>query len=434
MLADMKLSAVDDPTLDDLDGVTATGLVQDASIIPGLMKLVTGYTQMVDAIRQRFDVVGHGSRSAEPSNLFEFAYDWRRDNRASARQLKRLIDERLHAWREYTSDKDAKVILLAHSMGGLVSRHYLEVLEGWQDCLALVSFGTPYRGSLNALQFLANGYKVATLDLTDCLRSYSSIYQLLPTYPVVRDGEGFRRTTELNLKNVDKARAESAMKFHYDIAEQVEKHAADARYLKDGYKILPFVGTNQPTLQSAVLEAGGLTMNVELPPVVDQQLEAGDGTVPRFSASPEELDNEFRKTFAPQKHGMLQASSHILGDLISRLEQMQVPRMKAIRGPEVRAEGAAISLSVEDAYAGGEPVEFRAAVLNMAGSDWKVIGTVSDARGDKGADAVEFSCAGEEWVARVIGLPAGVYRLDVLTTFPYPVGPPTVTDLFEVMK
>lgn len=80
---DMKLSAVDDPTLDDLDGVTATGLVQDACIIPGLMKLVTGYTGMVDAIRQRFDVVGHGSRSAEPSNLFEFPYDWRRDNRAT---------------------------------------------------------------------------------------------------------------------------------------------------------------------------------------------------------------------------------------------------------------------------------------------------------------------------------------------------------------
>src|SRR4029434_11089128 len=30
---------------------------------------------------------------------------------------------------------------------------------GWRDCRALITFGTPYRGSANALNYLANGYK-----------------------------------------------------------------------------------------------------------------------------------------------------------------------------------------------------------------------------------------------------------------------------------
>lgn len=434
MLKDLTLPAVDDYTLDDLgDGVSAEGLMQNASIVPGLVKMVTGYTDLVKAIRDRFDVVGHGLQSDEPSNLYEFAYDWRRDNRASARQLKRLIEDRLHSWREYTSDKNAKVILLAHSMGGLVSRHYLEVLEGWRDCLALVSFGTPYRGSLNALRFLVQGYKQATLDLTDCLRSYTSVYQLLPTYPVVKDGESYCRATEIEAEPLDKTRAQAALAFHQAIADLVDKHNTDATYVREGYRVVPFVGTRQPTLQSATLANGKLTLSAKLPPDVYPLLEAGDGTVPRFSATPMELDNEFRETFVPQKHGALQASSIILSDLISRLEQMQVPRTKAIRGPEISTEGAAIALSVEDLYLGSEPAEFRASVLNMAGNSWKVIGSVSRADGGDGSLPLEFKPDAAEWVARAPALPPGLYRLIVRTTLDYPLGPPPVDDLFEVV-
>jgi triacylglycerol esterase/lipase EstA (alpha/beta hydrolase family) len=68
-------------------------------------------------------------------------------------------------------------------MGGLVARYYLEVLEGWRDCRALITFGTPYRGSANALNYLANGYKKLFLDLTEVMRSFSSIYQL-PYFPL----------------------------------------------------------------------------------------------------------------------------------------------------------------------------------------------------------------------------------------------------------
>lgn len=433
MLDDLRIHGVDDYTLDDLgDGVKAVGLAQDASIIPGLVKIVTGYNDLVAAIRARFDIIGHGFQSAEPSNLFEFPYDWRRDNRASARRLQHLVEDRVRLWREYTGDRSAKVILIAHSMGGLVSRYYLEALEGWRDCLALISLGTPYRGSLNALRFVIEGYKEATLDLTDCLRSYTSVYQLLPTYEVVNDEGKYRGVAEISADPLDRSRAESALAFHRSIAEKVNEHRSDPAYLRDGYKVVPFVGTRQPTLQSAILAGGKVTFSSALPPDVYELLEAGDGTVPRFSANPPELDNEFRQTFVPQKHGSLQASTIILADLISRLEQMQVPRTRAIRGPEVSAEGSAIALAIDDLYTAADPPQLNASILNLGGDSWSVVGSLTLADATQPGQPLEFRRNGEEWTCRVPGLATGLYRVEVRTTLDYPLGPPPVTDLFEV--
>ena len=79
-------------------------------------------------------------------------------------------------------------------MGGLICRHFLEMLDGWKDTRLLITFGTPYRGSLNALDFIANGMKkklgpVTLLNLTELVRSFTSVYQLLPIYPCVDPGE-----------------------------------------------------------------------------------------------------------------------------------------------------------------------------------------------------------------------------------------------------
>jgi len=127
-------------------------------LVPGLVK-IDGYSGISRLITDHFEVVSGKTDDERPANFFEFPYDWRRDNRVAARMLKRLIDPQLPQWRTYSGATDAKVILLAHSMGGLVARYYLEVLEGWQGCKALITFGTPYRGSANALNYLTNGYK-----------------------------------------------------------------------------------------------------------------------------------------------------------------------------------------------------------------------------------------------------------------------------------
>jgi hypothetical protein len=147
----LALTGPDDWRSDDLgDGVTAPGLIQDLHIIPGLWK-IDGYSALVARLRADLGL-------ALRQNLIEFPYDWRRDNRASARRLQRLSRDWLKKWRDRSGNGNAKLVLVGHSMGGLVARYFLEVFEGWKDTRALISFGTPYRGSLNALGYLANGY------------------------------------------------------------------------------------------------------------------------------------------------------------------------------------------------------------------------------------------------------------------------------------
>ena len=139
----------DDPAVDDLgDGIVADALMPDLHLLPGVWK-IDGYTKVVEDIKANFDV-------AEGKNFFSFPYDWRRDNRVSARKLAKVTEGWLSAWRRSSGNAEANLVLVCHSMGGLVSRYFLECLEGWKVTQALVTFGTPYRGSLNALDGLVN--------------------------------------------------------------------------------------------------------------------------------------------------------------------------------------------------------------------------------------------------------------------------------------
>jgi len=104
------------PDFDDLgDGVVATRVMPDIHLIPGFWK-IDGYSKLKNYVTKTFDV-------KPGENLFEFAYDWRRDNRVSARKLQRSADDWLKSWRESSGNKDAKLILVGHSMGGVISRY-----------------------------------------------------------------------------------------------------------------------------------------------------------------------------------------------------------------------------------------------------------------------------------------------------------------------
>ena len=180
-------------------------------------------------------------------------------------------------------------------MGGLVSRYYLEVLQGWQDCKALFTFGTPYRGSLNAVNSVANGYKKLFLDLTEVMRSFTSIYQLFPIYEVVKIGDSYQRVAEAdNLPHIDKQRAADALAFHREIEAAVKINWNNEDY-RNNYKTIPIIGIQQPTFQSALLVDGKLTISEDLPEKLQSRpdLSDGDGTVPQVSAIPIELSNSF---------------------------------------------------------------------------------------------------------------------------------------------
>ncbi len=328
----------DDPSVDDLgDGVTAPRLQPDLHLIPGLWS-IDGYTHIRSSIFATFDVV-------EGQNWFDFPYDWRRDNRVAARHLAERAPDWLRAWRQRSGNNDAKLVLVGHSMGGLVARHYLEVLEGWRDTRMLVTFGTPYRGSLNALDFLCNGFKKKIgplgVDLTRLLRSLTSVYQLLPRYPVVDSGAGdLTRIAETkDLPGVDPVRAKAALQFHLDIDTAIEARQPNA------YAIHPIVGILQPTSQSARFQNGSVKMLASHAGVDS----AGDGTVPRVSATPLELADQGREIYAPDQHGSLQNSIGPLTQLIGVLSAKPTSTF--------RAGVSGFGLEIDEVFAADEPIK-----------------------------------------------------------------------------
>ncbi|GIF98996.1 hypothetical protein [Catellatospora citrea] len=56
----------------------------------------------------------------------------------------------LSEFRERSGVPDAKVVILARGMGGLLSRYWVEKLGGWTEWAALITLGTPYRGAVRA--------------------------------------------------------------------------------------------------------------------------------------------------------------------------------------------------------------------------------------------------------------------------------------------
>jgi pimeloyl-ACP methyl ester carboxylesterase len=431
----------DDPEAPDLgDGITPVRVIRGFHGIPGLK--IDGYRKLSRLISDNFDVVQGDVHSDRPANFFEFPYDWRRDVRAAAWSLKRLVDRRLPQWREHSGAADAKVILLAHSMGGIVARCYLELegLEGWRSCRALVTFGTPYRGSVNVLNFLANGYKKSFVDLSEVLRSFTSSYQLLPTYAVLEVDGRWLKVAEADgidgvVRGPARERAAAALAVHDQVNAAVERHLEDRRY-RDAFQLLPIVGTGQPTLQSASLRSGRLAASRSLPARVHALLAEGDSTVPRLSAIPIELsDKAVYNTFIGERHSSLQNNSRVHDDLLERLVQTQVEDLAAIRGPTVSAAAGqrpAVSLELDDFYLPGEPVTLRATVVNMPKPPNSIRARVEPVTTPRRSRQEQFRPDGDGWALTLRDLSPGLYRLEVRATGASGRVASPIHDVFEV--
>jgi Lecithin:cholesterol acyltransferase len=420
----------DDPDAEDLgDGIKAVRLVDDVSIIPGLIK-VDGYTRTTRMITENFTNVIQGDIYHDPddraANFYHFPYDWRRDNRVAAKILQRLLDKRLKCWREYSGNPNAKVILLAHSMGGLVSRHYLEVLGGWPNCKALFTFGTPYRGSLLAVDFLANGYKKAFIDLTEVMRSMTSVYQLLPRYKALKVGDQFYRIAEspVDLPNIKRAMTIDALKFHNVIDAAADANKDNPIYYRS-FVTCPIVGVMQPTKQSAELVGGKITTSETLPAWLGNRpnLGDGDGTVPQVSGIPAQMgdiDVLSLVDYIAESHGAIQNQSDTLLNLLKKIQSAQTTFLEDVRGgiEAVAPRGArglkGIGLSLDDLYLLNEPITMRAKVA--AGKAFNSLtAEITCVSHDRPAIVRDFTAENGTWVMATDHLAAGIYRVKVQT-------------------
>lgn len=408
----LQLKGEDDERDDLGDGIRPTALISDVQLIPGLWKL-EGYSILAEKL------VG-GLKLIRNENYREFPYDWRRSNRVSARKLAALVPGWLKEWRDKSGNSEAKVSFVVHSMGGLVARYYIECLEGWKTTRTLLSFGTPYRGSGNALGYICNGFSwdvgpLRAFDGTKAIRSFDSVYQLLPTYPFVDAGaDDLARVCDLTLPNLDRSRASAASSFHQEIMSAQAANAKNEIYAVSGPKVRPVIGIEQPTLQSAKFDGATVSM---LRSLGGKDLK-GDGTVPRASAVPVELTHQ-AASYVATTHSALQGDDSALGHLRGVLTEAEVDLSK------YREVGVAtLGLQLQDAYYADRPVEIRAVASDYVQS---IPGRISRLDGPAQDATFALRPAGGEYVGSM-RLAAGLYRVSLAQRGFHP-----VSDVFLVL-
>jgi pimeloyl-ACP methyl ester carboxylesterase len=422
----------DDWQKDDLgDGIEADRLIPLPYLVPRLAEYA-GCAGIVQRLVTELNLTeGSIYTPREDANFFPFPYDWRRDNRATARKLQRFIEQQLPRWRHRSGVKDAQVILLAHSMGGLVARYYLEVLGGWQDCRALITFGTPHRGSLGALDTLSNGVRKLSVDLSTVARSLTSIYQLLPTYPVVDIDGTFVRVAETDaIPNVDHQRAHTAREHFHEVIRKAALHNRNDQAYRQCTTI-PWSGVLHDTLQSALLKEGELTLNYSAPMGLDFPAD-GDGTVPRAAAAPPGLEDDMR--FAYDRHTWLTNNNRTLKELIAVLQGMQSSRIQDFYGPPTQDDGPWISTRLESLYFHDEPVVLSARLVGAGEQPQSLVATIDriDNQTDHVTQTVQVSSV-ESTTLAFEGLDPGLYRLTIGSRRPTPQTPAPISGIFEVI-
>lgn len=321
-----------------LDNVVPTAVIGDVNVIPGLLT-VHGY----DDLHRRFAALPHvvEGDALDPErradgliakqrgypNYYRFAYDWRRDLRASALRLDRLVRQALPPLRR--RDPEAKVVLVGHSMGGLLARYWMEgvnpetgaAFDGWRETRALITLGTPHRGSLNALSYLVSGFRKLFVDFTEAIGTFEGLHQLLPRYQAMSvpgdDGAHWARPHEAgSVGRLDQRLARSAFEdFHLAIEEGQARNSAQEGY--PARALVPYVGFGHRTQNCATWDGRSLALSQQLPPGVPEAAAGGDGTVPFASAVPIELSTEPTAVrFVSSEHGSLQANRHVLDDVM----------------------------------------------------------------------------------------------------------------------
>lgn len=273
------------PTEEELVGdtrrVRATGLLKVPAFAP-VFAGIEPYTPLVTAIRQ---VVRH------PDAVLEFPYDWRLPVGLTARSLAEAVQRHLAAWRRRSGRPDARVVLVAHSMGGLVCEALGGIPGATDGVRAVLTLGTPFDGAAKAAVILGagTGAPLPPRRLRAVAVRMPGLYDLLPGYRCVDDGDDVRRLTPADVAGLGGDPVLAAAAF--------EQRASRNHTPLPGHRAL--VGVEQPTLASLTLadglaaghpytfepdETGELVRDPN--GVLRRRPGLGDGTVPRDSALP----------------------------------------------------------------------------------------------------------------------------------------------------
>ncbi len=158
--------------------IEARGILDEVVVVPNLIKL-DQYNRLGDYLVEH---LGY----ERGKDFFEFAYDWRQDVRRSAAQLGQLIE---------TLALSQPVIIIAHSLGTLVSRYYIERLDGRKRVERVILMGGPHMGVPRALANLLAPPNMLPFGLMgerfrQVVATFRTVYQILPVYACAVDQNG----------------------------------------------------------------------------------------------------------------------------------------------------------------------------------------------------------------------------------------------------
>lgn len=302
--------------------VTATRLLRAPAFAP-FLRGAEPYRELV---------AGVSGVMADPQAVLEFPYDWRLSVARIARTFGDTAIDHLRRWQRHPAGtRDARLIIVAHSMGGLVADYFCNVLGGSEYVRRIVTLGTPFYGAVKAAQILSAGIGAPVplphSRLREVAITMPGVYDLLPSYRCVDDGNSARRLSPADLEGVgaDGDLIRDALETHELLATKSGGTPVDA-----------IVGVGQPTVQSLVIrdgvpdachytcetsEDGGLVRIDRL----------GDSTVYRDSAS----RGEPTPAYLPQTHAVLAKSHEAIAHVRSVITRRQLGPPLAVRTDEL---------------------------------------------------------------------------------------------------
>jgi pimeloyl-ACP methyl ester carboxylesterase len=256
-------------------------------------------------------------------NVRAFWFDWRKDLRVAAAEL----EARINGW----FDAEAPVHIVAHSMGGLVARTFIEAYpKRWQamwDAASpddakqggrLIMLGTPNHGSFAVPQIITGlegmVRKLALVDLRhrtrDLLRivnSFVGSYQMLPSPLVMPAMKELYRSETYGDLQVPQHHLDNARSHHERLAGVV-----------DPERMVYVAGHDQTTLadipdMAKIAQRAGYALTLE-----------GDGRVPHRLG----LLDGVRTFYVKEDHGALPQNRHVMsamGELLRAGETRLLP-------------------------------------------------------------------------------------------------------------
>jgi pimeloyl-ACP methyl ester carboxylesterase len=302
-------------------GLVPSGLLPTIKLIPPFV--VPGYDQLVRRIGAAFDRVQvdlacPGRNRNLSADVVLYPYDFRIGVPAAAEQLKAEIGIRLGGLP--VAARRRRVIVVAHSLGGLVARYWLGPLGGWPDCRALITVATPHRGVPKALDWLLNGVRVKNVllrSVTEVLQEWPSSYDLLPSYPAVlsqaQPTRMARALRPLELDAIAGSQLGPRVRRAAQTSDEITAAWAALGERSDTPDVIAVLSRRHPTPNRAVLVGGQLFVTRADPEWLPHCGWRGDGTVPASSAIPAEFDGtQGRLREVSDRHQAMASSSAII--------------------------------------------------------------------------------------------------------------------------